>query len=132
DPFERTIRRVLRDLARQRVRAILQPGNVFVIDNSIDHDDETDAALRTCWLRGWVEPLDEKAVPVGQVAADGRLPNPLFTGATLFWRITDSGWSVIRRSQMWVLGGFLIALLSLAVALFSLLVALPSIRPPSP
>jgi hypothetical protein len=34
DPFERTIRRTLRQLAKQRVRMILQPGNFWVIDNA--------------------------------------------------------------------------------------------------
>jgi hypothetical protein len=48
DPFERTIRRTLRALSRQRVRMILQPGYVFVIDNALDPHPDTEAALKTC------------------------------------------------------------------------------------
>jgi hypothetical protein len=126
DPFERTIRRTLRQLCRQRVRLILLPGNVFVIDNSAAPRADTDAALRTCWLRGWVE-LVENAIPSGRLTPDGRLPDSPFTGTAPMYRMTDSGWSVVHRSYMWAwlavlmgflsvcagfLGGFLVQVLS--------------------
>ena len=53
---EFSIYTTLKTLARQRVAAILQPGNVWVIEKSIPNNDETEENLRTCYLRGWVEP----------------------------------------------------------------------------
>jgi len=118
DPFERTIRRTLRQLSRQRVRIVLQPGNIFVIEYAVGHDEGTDVALRTCWLRGWAEPV-EHAIPSGQLTPDGQLPDRLFTGTSMIYRLTDSGWSVVHRSHMWLLMTVLIGLLSLFVALFA-------------
>lgn len=58
DPFERTVQRTLRQLSKQRVRLVLQPGNVWVLDQTGNPSEDTDAALLTCYMRGWVEPLD--------------------------------------------------------------------------
>lgn len=116
DPFERTIRQALRQLSRQRVRMILQPGNVRVIDNAVQRNQDTDAALMTCWLRGWAEPV-ENAVPTGQLTPDGQLPNPVVTGVMTMYRLTDSGWSVVHRSHMWLLITVIIAFLSLCLGI---------------
>jgi hypothetical protein len=111
DSFDKTIRRTLRQLSRQRVRLILQPGNIFVIDNAVDHDDDTDAALRTCWLRGWVEPV-ENAVPFGKLLPDGRLPDRPLNQTSPVFRMTDAGWSVLHRSHLWSLMAVLMGFLS--------------------
>lgn len=116
DPFERTIHRTLRRLSRQRVRLVLQPGNVLVIEKAVGSDEDTDAALRTCWLRGWAEPV-EHAIPAGKLTLDGQLPSPMFTGVTTIYRITDSGWSFVHRSHMWLLMTVLIAFLSLCAGI---------------
>jgi hypothetical protein len=116
DPFDRKIYRTLRQLSRQRVRVILQPGNVMAIDNAVGRNEQTDAALKTCWLRGWVEPV-EHAIPTGELTPDGQLPDPLYTGVTTIYRMTDSGWSVVHRSHMWLLLTVLIAFLSLSVGI---------------
>jgi hypothetical protein len=66
DQFERTVHRTLRKLAKQRVRMVLLPGNYWVVERAIDQDDDTRAALLTCQMRGWVEPLLH-AVPTALV-----------------------------------------------------------------
>jgi hypothetical protein len=116
DPFERTIRRTLRALSRQRVRMILQPGYVFVIDNALDPHPDAEAALKTCWLRGWVELVDN-AIPSGRVTPEGAISDPPFTGSTPMYRITDSGWSVIRRSHTWTVVAVWMAFLSVCAGL---------------
>lgn len=73
------IHRTLRGLAKQRVAMVLQPGNVWVIERALKDTEETDALLKTCYMRGWVEPL-EKSIPRGQLNQDGSLPmGELFT-----------------------------------------------------
>lgn len=116
DPFERKIRRTLRRLARQRVRLILPP-DVLVIERSVPHDEQTVAALRTCWLRGWAE-LVHNAVPTGEVPPDGRITDPPFTRTTPIYRITDSGWSVVHRSHMWAIMAVLMGFLSVCAGFF--------------
>jgi len=60
---ERAIRRALRALARQRIAVILQPGNVWVIEQAPDDQDvRLVEAIRSCYLRGWADVLPE-AVP---------------------------------------------------------------------
>src|SRR5450759_1845165 len=99
DPFERTIMRTLRDLADQRVRVVLQPGNYWIVDCAIKKDADTDAVLATCFMRGWVEPL-EHAVPSAQLSPDGNLPpNFQFEGRETIYRLTSAGWSAIHRSN---------------------------------
>jgi hypothetical protein len=113
---ERFIIRTLRRLSRQRVALVLQPGNIWVIEKAVKDDKRSDAALKTCYMRGWVEPI-EHAVPTGTVSPEGRLPEGSWvTGEKPIFRLTDSGWAVINRShQLAVLGTFL-ALLALIVA----------------
>ena len=100
--------RVLRRLANQRVALVLQPGNIWVIEYAVPDDDETDALLKTCFMRGWIEPL-ENSVPKGKLKSDGSLPDDkIFQSSGPVWKLTDSGWSAINRShQLAVLGLFL-------------------------
>lgn len=117
DKRERKIRRALRAVARQRVALILQPGNHWVIERSIDDDDDTDAALVTCYFRGWVEPL-EGAIPTARLTPDHRLP-PNFRFDTLktHYRLTSAGWSVIHRSHQLAIVAVLISVISLLIAI---------------
>jgi hypothetical protein len=48
---------------------VLQPGNVWVIEKAVPDNLETDADLKTCYMRGWVEPL-ENSVPKGRLKPD--------------------------------------------------------------
>lgn len=113
DVKERQIRHTLRQLARQRVAMILQPGDVWVIEYAVRSDAETNPALLTCRLRGWIEPV-ENAIPHRPLAADGSLPSgPLFDEVAPIYRLTDSGWSVVNRAQLFVLASALIAAVTL-------------------
>lgn len=120
-PFEQVayswkIYRILRRLAKQRVGLVLQPGNVWVIEYSVPDDDESDALLKTCYMRGWVEPL-ENSIPKGKLQPDGTLPKgPMFQSQGPVWKLTDSGWSAINRSHQ-------LAILTLFVALIGVLIS---------
>ena len=119
---EAKIRRVLRQLARQRVALVLNPGNVWVIEKAVEDDERTDAALKTCYIRGWLEPLSN-AIPKGRLTDDGRIPDTgLFDRIGPIYRLTDSGWSVINRSQLWALATVAIGTLALLVSIIAMLV----------
>jgi hypothetical protein len=111
------IRSVLRRLAKQRVGLVLQPGNVWVIEKTVQDNEETDAALKTCYMRGWVEPL-ENSVPKGKLKEDGSLPDgELCESSGPIWKLTDSGWAAINRAHEWALIGILIGAVGVIVAL---------------
>ena len=113
---ERVIDKTLRKLSRQRVAVILQPGDVWVVEKAVGYDDETDAALRTCYLRGWVEPVAQ-AVPKGELTPEGELPaGPPFTRRGPVYRLTEAGWAAINRSHRWVVASWLVALVSLVAS----------------
>jgi hypothetical protein len=119
DRFERTVRRTLRKLAKQRVRMVLLPGNYWVVERAIEHDDDTRAALLTCQMRGWIEPLLH-AVPSWQVTPGGALPpNFNLKKAEPYYRLTSAGWSVIHRSDLVAACALLISAMSLALAVFA-------------
>ena len=114
------IRRVLAKLARQRVALVLQPGNVWVIESAVGDDETTDAALKTCLMRGWVEVL-ENSVPKGKLTAEGGLPQgALFNKSAPLWKVTDSGWAAINRTNEWVRIGVLLAAISVLIAVAAL------------
>ena len=120
-PFEQLayswrIYRILRRLAKQRVGLVLQPGNIWVIEYAVPDDEESDALLKTCYMRGWVEPL-ENSIPKGKLQPDGSLPEgPMFQSKGPVWKLTDSGWSAINRSHE-------LAILALFVALIGVLIS---------
>jgi hypothetical protein len=113
---EHAIRQTLRKLSRQRVALVLQPGNVCVIERAVKTTAETDTALKTCHMRGWVEPL-ESAIPQGNLTPDGRLPENLNFEAGPLYKLTSAGWSVIYRSNQLALVALVIALISLLVSI---------------
>lgn len=111
------IRKILKRASKQRVAVVLQPGNVWVIENALEHTDETDAALKTCYMRGWVEIL-ENSVPRGQLTKEGTLPEgQLFNSSSPIWKLTDSGWAAINRVHEWTLIGVFLAAISTLVAI---------------
>lgn len=122
---EKLIRKTLKRLAGQRIAMVLQPGNVWVIERAVEDDDEdVDAALKTAYMRGWAEPI-KNAVAKGNLGPGGQLPpGNLFDRVGALWRLTDAGWAVINRTQGWTLFAILIAALSFAVSVGSLVVSL--------
>jgi len=110
---ERFIRKVLKSISKQRVALILQPGNVFVIEKAPVSEPGLEEALRTCHMRGWIEPICN-AIPKGKLTKDCKLPDgDLFTEIGPYYRLTEAGWSVIRRTHLWVVTTCLIALATL-------------------
>lgn len=117
DRRERQVRATLRKLSRQRVAAVLQPHGVWVIEKAIPDTEDSAAALKTCFMRGWVEPL-EHAVPAGDLSDDGSLPSGrMFTRTTTLYRLTDSGWAVINRTHMLQLMGIFLAAVAAIIGL---------------
>lgn len=110
---ERKVRLVLRGIARQRVALVAKPGNVWLIERALQRDDETEAALATCVMRGWVEPLFED-LPTNTLTPDGRIPpGPLFTRTENHFKLTEGGWAAINRAHAWAMVGVLIGTASL-------------------
>ena len=102
DKRERFIRKVLKNVSKQRVALILQPGNVFVIEQSPAPELGLEEALRTCHMRGWLEPICN-AIPKGKLTKDLRLPEGnLVTEIGPFYRLTEAGWYTIRRTHLWI------------------------------
>lgn len=121
DRRERKIRHTLRKLSRQRVALVLQPGNVWVIEKAVAEDADTDEALKTCHMRGWIEPLAD-AVPRGRLASDGTLPADFkFKDAGTIYKLTSAGWSVVYRSYQLAMIAVLISIVSLTVSIANVL-----------
>ena len=120
---ERFIRKVLKGISKQRVALILQPGNIFVIEKAPLSEPGLEEALRTCHMRGWVEPIS-KAIPKGKLTKDGSLPDELFTEIGPYYRLTEAGWSVIKRTHFWVVTTCFIALATLIGTIFGLWIML--------
>src|ERR1700733_13652724 len=98
---ERFIRRTLRRVARQRVRGVI--GGIWGVERGLILNEETEAALRTCHMRGWIEVLQD-SIPYGSLNPDGSLPaNAGFTRTAPIYRLTEGGWSFLHRLQLWVL-----------------------------
>ena len=117
---EYSIRKTLKTLSKQRVALILQPGNVWVIEKSVGDDEKTEVNLRTCHIRGWIEPI-ENAIPKGDLTPDGKLPEGyLFTKHGPLYRLTDSGWNAIHRSHVITLLGLIVSVLALGLIILSL------------
>ena len=118
---ERFIRKTLKRISRQRVAAILQPGNVWLVEKSPHIDEKMEAALRTCHLRGWVEPLAD-AVPKGEVTKKGDLPDRPY-GVGPIYRLTEAGWNALNRIYGWVIATWLIAFVTLITTMISIIMS---------
>ena len=117
---ERRIRQALRALAHQRVAVVLQPGNVWVIENSPTDTAYFEESICSCLMRGWVAVLHE-AIPSGSLTADGNLPKgPLYESRSTVYRLTEAGWMVINRSQTWVISTFTVAFATLVATVVML------------
>ena len=115
--YEFKMHRLLKKVARQKIRMILEPGNVPVIERAVGHDEETKALLLTAQIRGWVEVLHE-SMPTGQIDPDGSFnPSQPFQSVEDHWKLTDSGWAAIQRRHQ-------ISIFSVAVALLGLYLAI--------
>lgn len=122
---ERFILQTLRRVSKQRVAVVLQPGNVWVVERAVPDEGRATEALRTCHIRGWIEPI-ENAVPHGALTSDGKLPKKdVFTHTAPVYRLTDSGWNAIRRTHQWVIFTCVVSALTLAATIVGILLTLP-------
>lgn len=123
---ERQIRKVLAGLARQRVAIVLQPGGVWVVEKALQRNDDTEAALATCQMRGWVEALHDD-MPVGDLDPNN-LPAspPPFTRTETTYRLTEGGWAALNRAHAWTLVGIIVAVVGVALAAIPIALALKS------
>ncbi len=114
---ERRIRIVLRRLAGQRVAAVLQPSGGWLIEQALQRNDEVEADLQTCVMRGWAEVLHEN-IPTGDLDDNFRLkPGPMFTRKETIYRLTEGGWAALNRAHAWTLANTLIAVVALIASL---------------
>ncbi len=112
---EYQIRQVLRKLSKQRVRAVLL-GNVWLIDNAVPESEDSDCALLTCLLRGWVE-LYVPDVPTRQLEGDLNLPaGKMFNRNSPIYTLSGAGWDAINRTHLWTVLTLLITIGALLLA----------------
>lgn len=122
---ERFTRKVLRRLARQRVELVLPDGR-WLVNHAVEEGQEEDVAeaLRTCHMRGWVEPMFN-AVPRQRLDPKAGVPQPEFAQQTApMYMLTAAGWSVINREQTWLITTCVVAAVTLVAALLGLALAL--------
>ena len=112
---EREIRTVLRGLARQRIVSYDGSLNAWIVEYPLPADSE---ALKTCQIRGWVEPLPhggiEKRVFENHQLTHVRQP---------LYRLTDPGWNTINSIHRWIVWTFLVALVTLAATVLGLVIS---------
>ena len=97
---------------------------MWVIDQAVEDTPENDAALKTCYIRGWVEVL-ENSIPKGKVNPDGSLSEgSLFSGTGPLYKVTDSGWAVVHHTQLWTLVAVVVSALSFIISVASFWAAL--------
>ncbi|WP_223923602.1 hypothetical protein [Geobacter sp. AOG2] len=114
------IHRLLRQLAKQRVRGVLQPGNVWVLEFAVQDTEVNQALIYTCQLRGWVELLHE-SIPTGHLNSDGSFTMGMpFDSKKHIWKLTDSGWAAIQRRHEITIIGILITLIGVIAAVISI------------
>lgn len=107
---------LLRRLARQRVRMVVR--GIWLIEYAVEDSEETEALLRTCVLRGWIDVLED-AVPTGTVNDDGSLKNGrLVEKHQTVWKLTDSGWGAIHRTHQLGVLGLMLSVLGIVLAVF--------------
>lgn len=108
-------------IAKQRVALVLIPGDIWVIENSLIIDNNFEAEVATCLMRGWIDIL-EKSIRFGQLTKNGKLPNKsldkLFNETGNIYRITESGWAVINRQKTILIVALLIAFMTLIFMIF--------------
>jgi len=121
---EHLIKNTLRRLARQRVALYYQRGDVWVIENAVSESESRDisSALRTCQLRGWIT-AEKNPMLLYDVNSDGNFPKDP-SGVTTVYRLTEAGWSVINRSQAWVISTFIVAAASLVATILAVYLTL--------
>ena len=117
---EFSVYRTLKRLSKQRVALVLQPGNVWVIENALPDTEKNHENLQTCIMRGWVEILHE-SIPNSQIDPDNlQIPDLSLAERKNTYRPTDSGWNAIHRTHVMVLLGLFVGLVGILIGWLSL------------
>jgi hypothetical protein len=121
---ERDVKRALQAIAGQRV-VMFQPNGYPVIEMGTPDEEWFHVSAATAHIRGWVEVLQNDMPMATLKLREGA--SPLQTTPfkpQVFYRLTEGGWMVLRRSHGWVVATFWISLLTLAGTLAGIWVAL--------
>jgi hypothetical protein len=121
---ERAVRKAMHAIAKQRAVMFVEPGHVLVVEHATPDEEWFDVAVQTCLIRGWADVLHD-AVPTGDLSSQGGeivLPQSMTPKA--MYRLTEGGWAAINRSHAWVIGTFMVALVTLVATVAPSLVAL--------
>ena len=117
---EFSVYKTLKRLSKQRVAIVLQPGNVWVIENALPDTERSQENLQTCLMRGWVELLHE-SIPTSKIDPNNiKLPDLSQASKEHIYRLTDSGWNAIHRSHTMGLLGIIMTLVGTLIAFLSL------------
>jgi hypothetical protein len=118
--LEAQVKSALTALAQQRVRLIVQPGNVWIVDRSPVHTQEFNSAIATAMIRGWVTTI-ANAVPSAQLGPNGELPSG-FSGVEPIYQLTSAGWDAIHGIHLLLKQTFLVAVATLVATIIGVMV----------
>jgi hypothetical protein len=113
---EYSIRKTLRQLAKQRVAMVHQPGNYWVIEKAMPRTKQNEENLQTSMMRGWVEILHE-SVPTQNLTDSMKIKDSAKAKNQHLYRLTDAGWNAIHRTNVLVVLGLILAVISTGVAI---------------
>ncbi len=116
---EYSIYKTLRQLAKQRVAMVHQPGNYWVIENAMPMTKQNEENLQTCMMRGWVEILHE-SVPTQNLTDSMEIKDSVNAGNQHIYKLTDGGWNAIHRTHVLVVLGLILAVISTGVTVLGL------------
>ena len=123
---ERQVRQALRLIAKQRAVIALNPGNVFVVENSPADIGWFRVAVTTAQFRGWADILFD-AIPSDQLNwQGGQLISPRADDLTPHYRLTEGGWAVLHRAHAWTVATFVVSLLAFIASIVAVVLAWPS------
>jgi hypothetical protein len=117
--WEKFVRKTLRDLARQRMMGVVQPGNLWLILGGPSSDEETFCAIQTAIMRGWVS-IVHSNIPSGEVQ---RPELGLYRSGSIYG-LTDSGWRVVHNEFWWIVVAAVSGILGVVIATLAYLTVL--------
>jgi len=117
---EYSIRRTLKQLARQRVARVHNPGNYWIIEKAMPKTKKNEANLQTCLMRGWVKLLHE-SVPTRKLGKNLEIDDSKSECYEHVYGLTESGWNVIHRNYSLFFLSVVISVIGVVVAVLNLI-----------
>jgi hypothetical protein len=119
---EWVIRKALRLLSREYViDAPAPPAAIVIVRDKRMETAEMRGALRTCYLRGWAEPIDDAPIPAVALGVGGNLQR---APGIVRYRLTSAGWNVVHNARRWLFATLFISFLGLLLTLLNLIINL--------